>query len=93
MMASWSVRGGRKGHIPGKPKKGPDSVRRERHIGGRWSKLSPQQEPQLRRMVSDVDNPAPDAARRFRIQPATVCRPPARTPASASKQGHHAKSC
>jgi DNA invertase Pin-like site-specific DNA recombinase len=55
-------------------KAGLDSARREGRIGGRRPKLSPQQQAEIRRMVSKGDKTAADAARLFRIHPATVCR-------------------
>src|SRR5205809_1815922 len=55
-------------------KAGLDSARREGRIGGRRPKLSPQQQAEIRRMVSRGDKTAADAARLFRIHPATVCR-------------------
>jgi DNA invertase Pin-like site-specific DNA recombinase len=61
-------------------KAGLDSARREGRIGGRRPKLSPQQQAEIRRMVSKGDKTAADAARLFRIHPATVCRLLARPP-------------
>src|ERR1039458_8267036 len=55
-------------------KAGLDSARREGRIGGRRPKLSPQQQAEIRRMVAKGDKTAADAARLFRIHPATVCR-------------------
>ena len=55
-------------------KAGLDSARWEGRIGGRRPKLSPQQQAEIRRMVSKGDKTAADAARLFRIHPATVCR-------------------
>ena len=71
-------------------KAGLDSARREGRIGGRrpklspqQPKLSPQQQAEIRRMVSRGDKTAADAARLFRIHPATVCRLLARPSALA----------
>ena len=50
------------------------SARREGRIGGRRPKLTPQQQAEIRRMVSRGNKTAADAARLFRIHPATVCR-------------------
>ena len=72
-------------------KAGLDSARREGRIGGRRPKLSPQQQAQIRRMVSRGDKTAADAARLFRIHPATVCRLLARPPAPTVKKAKHAK--
>src|SRR5216684_1815338 len=60
-------------------KAGLDSARREGRIGGRRPKLSPQQQAEIRRMVAKGDKTAADAARLFRIHPATVSRLLART--------------
>ena len=72
-------------------KAGLDSARREGRIGGRRPKLSPQQQAEIRRMVSKGDKTAADAARLFRIHPATVCRLLARPAASHPKKTKHAK--
>ena len=73
-------------------KAGLDSARREGRIGGRRPKLSPQQQAEIRRMVAKGDKTAADAARLFRIHPATVCRLLAR-PATPPppKKGKRAK--
>ena len=71
-------------------KAGLDSARREGRIGGRRPKLSPQQQAEIRKMVSRGRKTAADAARLFRIHPATVCRLLARPPAAPVK-GKHAK--
>jgi DNA invertase Pin-like site-specific DNA recombinase len=73
-------------------KAGLDSARREGRIVGRRPKLSPQQQAEIRRMVSRGDKTAADAARLFRIHPATVCRLLAR-PATPPppKKGKRAK--
>ena len=55
-------------------KAGLDSARREGRIGGRRPKLTPQQQAEIRRMVSRGDKTAADAARLFKIHPATVSR-------------------
>ena len=72
-------------------KAGLDSARREGRIGGRRPKLSPQQQAEIRRMVAKGDKTAADAARLFRIHPATVCRLLARPAVSALKKTKHAK--
>ena len=72
-------------------KAGLDSARREGRIGGRRPKLSPQQQAEIRRMVSKGDKTAADAARLFRIHPATVCRLLARPAAPALKKSKRAK--
>ena len=72
-------------------KAGLDSARREGRIGGRRPKLSPQQEAEIRKMVSKGHKTAADAARLFKIHPATVCRLLARPPASHLKRTKHAK--
>ena len=55
-------------------KAGLDSAREEGRIGGRRPKLSPQQQAEIRKMVSKGDKTAADAARLFKVHPATVCR-------------------
>jgi len=72
-------------------KAGLDSAREEGRIGGRRPKLSPQQQAEIRTMVSKGDKTAADAARLSQIHPATVCRLLAR-PASA-KKARYAESC
>ena len=71
-------------------KAGLDSARQEGRIGGRRPKLTPQQAAEIRRMVSKGDKTAADAARLFKIHPATVCRLLAR-PAPTSRKTKHAK--
>ena len=72
-------------------KAGLDAARQEGRIGGRRPKLSPQQQAEIRRMVSKGDKTAADAARLFRIHPATVCRLLARPTAPTVKKAKHAK--
>src|SRR5438046_5698015 len=55
-------------------KAGLDSARREGRISGRRPKLSPQQQAEIRRMVSKGRKTAADAARLFKVHPATVSR-------------------
>lgn len=55
-------------------KAGLDSARREGRIGGRRPKLTPQQQAEITRMVSRGEKTAADAARLFKIHPATVSR-------------------
>jgi hypothetical protein len=61
-------------------KAGLDAARREGRIGGRRPKLSPRQQAEIRKMVTRGDKTAADAARLFKIHPATVCRLLARPP-------------
>jgi DNA invertase Pin-like site-specific DNA recombinase len=61
---------------------GLDSARREGRVGGRPPKLSPQQQAEIVRMVSKGRKTAADAARLFKIHPATVSRLLARSPRS-----------
>jgi DNA invertase Pin-like site-specific DNA recombinase len=63
-------------------KAGLDSARREGRVGGRPPKLSPQQQAEIVRMVSKGRKTAADAARLFKIHPATVSRLLARSPRS-----------
>ena len=53
---------------------GLESARRNGRIGGRRPKLSPQQQSQITRMVSRGEKTAAEAARLFKIHPATVSR-------------------
>ena len=55
-------------------KAGLDAARREGRIGGRRPKLSPPQQAEIRRMVAKGEKTAADAARLFKIHPATVSR-------------------
>ena len=55
-------------------KAGLDAARLEGRIGGRRPKLSPQQQAEIRKMVSEGDKTAAAAARLFQIHPATVSR-------------------
>jgi DNA invertase Pin-like site-specific DNA recombinase len=54
----------------------------------RRPKLTPQQQVEIRKMVSNGDKTAADAARLFKIHPATVSRLLARTLRSARKAKH-----
>lgn len=72
-------------------KAGLDAARREGRIGGRRPKLSPQQQAEIRRMVSRGEKTVTDAARLFRIHPATVCRLLARQPVPPVRKAKHAK--
>lgn len=69
-------------------KTGLDAARQEGRIGGRRPKLSPQQQVEIRRMVSKGGKTAADAARLFKIHPATVSRLLARAPDSSSRALH-----
>ena len=72
-------------------KVGLDAARREGRIGGRRPKLSSQQQAEIRRMVSKGDKTAADAARLFKIHPATVCRLLARPQNPPSRKTEYAK--
>jgi DNA invertase Pin-like site-specific DNA recombinase len=69
-------------------KVGLDAAREEGRIGGRRPKLTPQQQVEIRKMVSKGDKTAADAARLFKIHPATVSRLLAWTLPSARKAKH-----
>ncbi len=60
-------------------KAGLESARRAGRIGGRRPKLTTQQQNEIIKMVSKGQKTAADAARLFRIHPATVSRLLART--------------
>jgi hypothetical protein len=51
-----------------------DSAREEGRIGGRHPKLSDQQQSEIRKMITKGDKTAADAARLFKVHPATVSR-------------------
>jgi DNA invertase Pin-like site-specific DNA recombinase len=53
---------------------GLDAARQEGRIGGRRPKLSPQQQVEIRRMIAKGEKTAADAARLFKVHPATVSR-------------------
>jgi DNA invertase Pin-like site-specific DNA recombinase len=55
-------------------KTGLDAARREGRIGGRRPKLTPQQQNEIIKMVSKGDKTAADAARLFKVHPATISR-------------------
>ena len=61
---------------------GLDAAREEGRIGGRRPKLSAQQQAEIRKMIPKGDKTAADAARLFKVHPATISRLLARTPAS-----------
>jgi DNA invertase Pin-like site-specific DNA recombinase len=69
-------------------KAGLDATREDGRIGGRRPKLSPQQQVEIRKIVSKGDKTAADAARLFKIHPTTVSRLLARTLPSARKAKH-----
>ena len=66
-------------------KAGLDAARKEGRIGGRRPKLSPGQQTEIRRMISEGHKTAADAARLFKVHPSTVSRLLARVPDSSSK--------
>ncbi len=55
-------------------KAGLDAARDEGRVGGRRPKLTPQQQIEIRKMVSKGRKTAADAARLFKVHPATVSR-------------------
>jgi DNA invertase Pin-like site-specific DNA recombinase len=55
-------------------KAGLDAAREEGRIGGRRPKLTPQQQLEIKKMVSKGTKTAADAARLFKVHPATVSR-------------------
>ena len=55
-------------------KAGLDAARQEGRVGGRRPKLSDQQRSEIQKMVTKGDKTAADAARLFKIHPATVSR-------------------
>jgi DNA invertase Pin-like site-specific DNA recombinase len=67
-------------------KAGLDAARKNGRIGGRRPKLSPEQQGEITRMVSKGEKTAADAARLFKIHPATVSRLLSRARLAAAKQ-------
>ena len=55
-------------------KAGLDAAREEGRIGGRRPKLTEQQQSEIQKMVTRGDKSAADAARLFKVHPATVSR-------------------
>ncbi len=53
---------------------GVDAARQQGRVGGRRPKLFPQQQSEIRKMVSEGDKTAAAAARLFKVHPATVSR-------------------
>ncbi len=72
-------------------KAGLDAARQEGRVGGRRPKLSPQQQDEIRQMVSEGNKTAADAARLFNVHPATVSRLLRRQARSASRKVKRAK--
>jgi DNA invertase Pin-like site-specific DNA recombinase len=69
-------------------KAGLENARREGRIGGRHPKLTPQQQAEIIKSVSAGEKTAADAARLFRIHPATVSRLLARTTDALGKTNY-----
>jgi DNA invertase Pin-like site-specific DNA recombinase len=67
-------------------KAGLDAARQEGRIGGRRPKLTPQQQSEIRRMVTRGAKTAADAARLFKVHPATVSRLMARAETATSRR-------
>lgn len=55
-------------------KAGLDAARQDGRVGGRRPKLTPQQQLEIRKMVSKGSKTAADAARLFKAHPATLSR-------------------
>jgi DNA invertase Pin-like site-specific DNA recombinase len=72
-------------------KAGLDAARADGRIGGRRPKLSPQQQAEIRKMVTRGDKTAADAARLFKIHPATVSRLLARPAVPPPRTAKYAK--
>ena len=53
---------------------GLDTARQQGRVGGRRPKLSPQQQSEIRKMVSEGEKTAAAAARLFNVHPSTVWR-------------------
>jgi DNA invertase Pin-like site-specific DNA recombinase len=61
-------------------KAGLDAARKEGRIGGRRPKLSDQQQAEIRKMITRGGKTAADAARLFKVHPATISRLLSRAP-------------
>ena len=72
-------------------KVGLDAAREEGRIGGRLPKLSPQQQTEIRKMVTKGDKTAAGAAQLFKIHPATVSRLLAGSPQPSVRKTSYAK--
>jgi DNA invertase Pin-like site-specific DNA recombinase len=72
-------------------KAGLEAARREGRVGGRRPKLSLQQRAEITRMVSRGDKTAADAARLFRVHPATISRLLGQTRAKSSDRAKTGK--
>jgi DNA invertase Pin-like site-specific DNA recombinase len=72
-------------------KAGLDAAREEGRIGGRRPKLSPQQQAEIRKMITRGDKTAADAARLIKIHPATASRLLARQVVTSARAAKHAK--
>jgi DNA invertase Pin-like site-specific DNA recombinase len=72
-------------------KAGLETARQEGRIGGRRAKLSLQQQAEIRKMVTKGDKTAADAARLFKIHPATVSRLLARPSSTVFRKREYAK--
>lgn len=72
-------------------KAGLDVARQEGRIGGRRPKLTPQQQAEIHKMVSKGRKTAADAARLFKVHPATVSRLLARSPQPPKKKAKHGR--
>ena len=53
---------------------GLEAARRKGRVGGRRPKLSPQQQSEIRKMVFSGEKTAAEAARLFKVHPATISR-------------------
>ena len=72
-------------------KAGLDAAREEGRIRGRRPKLTPQQQGEIGKMISKGDKTAADAARLFKIHPATVSRLLVRSPQPSARKASYAK--
>jgi hypothetical protein len=81
----------RKGHAQRADQGRVGGRSRGRRIGGHRPKPSPQQQAEIRKMISKGGKTAADAARLFKIHPATVSRLLAKASGSSSRKVAHAK--
>ena len=68
---------------------GMDAARRQGRVGGRRPKLSPQQQAEIRMMVGRGEKTAAEAARLFKVHPATISRLLVRDPAPLSNNAQN----
>ena len=74
MQMVWAFAKFERAMLRERTKAGLEAARQEGRIGRRRPKLSDQQQSEIRKMVTKGDKTAADAARLFKVHPATVSR-------------------